>query len=110
MPRSTGRMPEGSRQERLADADGAEEDDVLLALEEAEREQVLDPIAVEGDGCVPVEALEGVLLLEAGLAQSQAEILLIAALDLVVQDELEEVELRELRLPGVGDALRQRRQ
>jgi len=105
-----GGVAQRAGEEGLAHAHGPEEDHVLLALEEAEGEEVLDPVAVEGDGGVPVEALEGLLLLEAGPGQAQGEVLVVAAVDLVLEDELEEVELRELRLPGVGDAVGERRQ
>lgn len=110
VPGSAGGVTEGAGEEGLPDADGAEEEDVLLALEEAEREEVLHAVAVEGDRGVPVEALEGLLLLEAGAVQTHRKVLVVAAIHLVLEHELEEVELRELRLPGVGDAIRERRQ
>ena len=37
----TGGVAEGAGEERLPDADGSEEDHVLVALEEAEAEEVL---------------------------------------------------------------------
>ena len=64
---ATGRVAEGTGQEGLADADRAEKDDVLVAFDEAEGEEIADAVAVEGDRRVPVEAFEGVLLIEAGL-------------------------------------------
>jgi len=50
-------MAEGARQEGLPDADRAEHDDVLVAVDEAQREEVADALAVEGDRRLPVEAL-----------------------------------------------------
>jgi hypothetical protein len=107
---AAGGMAEGTGEEGLPDPDGAEEDRVLLAFEEAEGEELLDAVAVEGDRGVPVEALEGLLLLEAGAGEAQRQVLMIPTLDLILEHELEEVEFRELRLPRVGDAIRERRQ
>lgn len=108
--RATRRMAERAGEEGLADADRPEEDHVLVPLDEAEPEEVLHAVAIEGDGGIPVEAFERLLLLEAGPVQPQGEILVVAPIDLVLEHELEEVELRKLRLPGVGDAIGQRRQ
>jgi hypothetical protein len=103
-------MAQRTGKEGLPDPDRAEEDHVLVALEEAQAEQILHAIAIERDGGIPVEALQRLLLLEAGSIESEREILVIAAIDFVLERELEELELRKLRLPGVGDAVRQRRQ
>ena len=110
VPSAAGGVAEGAGQEGFPDPDGAEEDHVLLALEEAEGEELLDTVAVEGDRGVPVEALKGLLFLEAGAGEAQGQVLVIPTIDLVLEHELEEVELRELRLPGVGDAIRERSQ
>jgi len=104
------RVAERASEKGLPDTDGTEEDDVLLTLDEAEAEEVADAIAVEGDGRVPVEAFQGLLLLEAGAVEAQREIRVIPPVDLVLEDELEEVELSELRLLRVGDPIRQRRE
>ncbi len=110
VPGAAGRMTEGASQESLPDPDGAEEDHVFLTLEEAEREEILHTVAIEGDRGVPVESLEGLLLLEAGPGETQCQVLVISAIDLVLEHELEEVELRNLRLPGVRRPVGQRRQ
>ena len=47
-------------------------------------------------------------LLEAGASEALGEILLVAPIDLVLEHELEEVELAELGLLRVGDAVRNR--
>ena len=62
---ATDRMAEGVRQESLADADRAEEGVVLVAFDEAEGEEIADTVAVEGDRRVPIEAFEGLFLVEA---------------------------------------------
>ncbi len=103
-------MAERTGEEGLPDADGSEEDHVLVAVEEAETEQVLHAIAIERNGSIPVEAFQRLLLLETGPVESQREILVIAPSDFVLEHELQEFELRKLRLPGVGDAIRQCRQ
>ena len=106
---AAGRVTERTGEKGLSDADRPEEDYVLLALDEAEGEEIADTIAVEGDRGIPVEAFEGVLLfLEAGAAEALGEILLVAPIDFVLEDKLEEVELAELGFLGVGDAVRNR--
>ena len=66
-----GGVAEGLGQEAPADADGADEQDVLAAVEELEREGGVEAAAVEPDGGGPVEVLEAAELLEAGLAQPE---------------------------------------
>ncbi len=72
MAGAAGGVAEGAGQEGLADADGAEEDDVFVAFDEAETEEVADAVAIEGDRRIPVEALERLLLLEAGALEADA--------------------------------------
>ncbi|MEB2283559.1 MAG: hypothetical protein OZ922_02635 [Myxococcales bacterium] len=72
VPGAAGGVPEDAREKSLADADGAQEDDVFVALDEAEAEEVADPVAIESDRRVPIEALEGLLFLEAGAFESVA--------------------------------------
>jgi hypothetical protein len=103
---ATGGVSERTSKECLSDSDGSEEDGVLVAFDEAEGEEIADAVAVEGDRSVPVEALEGVLLVEAGLGEADAEILVIAAIDFVLEQKLEQIELAELLFAGIGDAVR----
>lgn len=103
---ATGSVAESASEKCLPDADGTEKDHVLVTFDEAEREEVAHPVAVEGDRGVPVEALQGVLLVEAGFGKPDAEILVIAPIDLVLQNELEQVELSDLLFSSVGDAVR----
>ena len=107
---ATGRVSDRAREEGLAHAHRTEEDHILLALDEAQAEQVLHAIAVEGDFRVPIEGLQGLLLFEAGSPEPQGEALVIPPIDLVLQDQLEEVEATELRLLRVGDSVGQRDQ
>ena len=50
------------------------------------------------------------LLVEPGLRESNAEVLVVAPVDLVLQYELEEIEFGDFLFAGVGDAVRERRQ
>src|SRR5947199_8036274 len=56
---------EALRQERLPDADRSDQENVLLAGEELQREQGLEPATVELDRVGPVELVEGDAVLEA---------------------------------------------
>lgn len=89
MPSPTGAMAERTSQEGFADADGTEKDHVLVTFDEAEREQIADTVAVEGDRRIPVETFEGVLLVEARLGEADAQVLVIPPVDLVLQREFE---------------------
>ena len=103
-----GGVAEGGGQEGFTHAHGAEQEDVLAALEEAQAEELLDAIAIEGDRGLPVEVFEGLLLLEAGAGEAEGEVFVIAAIDLVLEHELEEVELREFCLLCVRDPIGER--
>ena len=81
-----------------------------MALEEAQAEEILDAVAVEGHGRVPVEAFEGLLLLEACTGDPHREVLLVAPVDLVLEREFEELELTQLRLLRVRHPIGERRQ
>ena len=61
-------MTEGGGQESLSYPDGSEEDHILLAFHEAQGEEIADAVPVEGDGSVPVEALEGLFFLKSSTA------------------------------------------
>ena len=109
MPR--GRVqPRSEVQQSVPTPDGPEEDHVLAAIEEAEREELLEAIAVEGHGRVPVEAFQGLLLLEAGALNAKRQVLLVAPVDLVLERELEELELTQFRLPRVRHPVGERRE
>ena len=107
---AAGRVADRRGEEGLADANRAEEDHIFLTFDEAQAEQVLHSIAVEGDVRVPVEGFQGLLFLKAGSPEPQREALVITPIDLVLQDQLEEVEATELRLLRVCDSVLQRDQ
>ena len=73
VPGAHGGVAERLGEEALADADGADEQDVLAAVEEAQRAGGVEEAPVEPDGGRPVEVLEPAELLEAGLAQAQLQ-------------------------------------
>ena len=102
-----GDVTEGGGEEGLADADGPHEQDVLVAVQEAQAEEVPDAVAVEGDGGVPVEALESLLLSEAGLVDAQGEALAFPPVDLILEGKFQEVLMRELGLLRVGEPVGQ---
>jgi hypothetical protein len=104
---AAGAVTEGAGEERLADADGPEEEDVLLALEEPEAEEIADPVPVEGDGGVPVEVLEGVVFLEPGPVETSGEVLVFPAVDLVLKGKFKEVQDAEGGFGGIGGPVRQ---
>ena len=81
---------------------------MFLLLEEVEGEEFVEVAAVELDGCGPVEVSEGNAFFEARLEESSFELLSIAALDLVGEDEGEEGGVVELLGTRAGKAVGQR--
>src|SRR6266852_8021003 len=73
----------------LADAHGTDEHHMLLARQELQREDLLELATVELDRRGPVEAVQRHAVLEASLDQVAFEGLLVAALDLVSQQQSE---------------------
>ncbi|MEZ4482387.1 MAG: hypothetical protein R3B97_14815 [Dehalococcoidia bacterium] len=69
------RRTEGLGEEGLADTNWSDEEDVLLALEEVQREELVEVASVELDGCRPVEVVERDTFFEAGLEESSFELL-----------------------------------
>jgi len=101
-------VPESTSEEGLTDADGSEEEDVFVSVEEAEPEEITDTVTVEGDGRVEVEVLEGVKFVEAGTIEAVREVLVVTPPYLVGECEFEEVERSQVRLLCMGGAIRQR--
>lgn len=102
MPGTAGRVTETAREQGLPHADGSEEQDILGFLQEAEAEEIAHPVPIEGDGSFPVKVLQGTDLLEARLLQAEGEVVLFAAVDLILQDQLQEILGSQVRLLGVG--------
>jgi site-specific DNA recombinase len=95
-----GQVPEGLGDVALADADRTVEDHRLAGVQPAQRGQVADLGSGQLRAGAEVEALEGGLLLEAGLAQPPGHGHGLAAGDLVFAQDLEELDVAEF--PGAG--------
>jgi hypothetical protein len=107
-PGAAGGVAEGTGEEGFSNAHRAEQDHVFLALDKSEREEISDPIAIEANRSIPVEALQGLFLIEAGSTEAQGEVFVIAPLAFVLQEEFEQVELGELGLSGIGHPIGKR--
>jgi hypothetical protein len=101
-------VTERASEEGLADTDGSEEEDVFVSVEEAEPEEITDTVAVEGDGRVEVEVLEGMKFVEARAVEPVREVLVVTPSDLVGECEFEEVERSQVGFLCMGSAIRQR--
>jgi len=84
-------MAERGSEEGFTDTHASHEENVLLGLEKTKREEVANAMAIEAHRRIPVEILEGLLLGEAGTCETSLQIDLVASVDFVLQDELEEV-------------------
>ena len=97
-------MGEGLGDVALADADGAVEDDGLPGLQPAEGGEVADLRGGHLRRRREVEAFQGGLALEPGAADAALEGHGLAAGDLVLAEDLEEVQVAELAGVGLGEA------
>jgi hypothetical protein len=97
-------MAEGLGDMCLSDPDGSEQNDGLAGVEPAQGCEVADLGGGQLRGGGEVEALQGGLLLELRPAQAPFERDGPAAGDLVLAEDLEEVEVPELALLGLGEA------
>src|SRR5439155_4136139 len=104
---AAGDVTESLGEEGLADADGADDRDVGVGFEEAQRDQLVEERLVEGHlgGGIPGLELHG--RIELGALGAERGGLAVAARDLVAQDQEQEVGGRDLLLAGEGDAFRQ---
>jgi hypothetical protein len=99
-----GQVPQGLRDVAFPDADGAVEDHGLPGVQPAQRGEVADLGGGQLRGRGEVEALKGGLFLEAGLAQPAGHGHGLAAGDLVLAEDLEELDVAELPAAGLGQA------
>jgi hypothetical protein len=93
-------VAEGLGEVALADAGGADEEGVLVALDETAGGEVGDLLLRELGAGGEVEGLEGLLGVEGGAAEAHLELVLGAALDLVLEELGEELDVGELGLDG----------
>ena len=103
-PARIGEVGEGLGDVALADADGAVEDDGLPGLQPAEGGEVADLGGGQLRGGGEVESLEGGLGLEPGAADPAGQGHGLAAGDLVLAQDLEEVQVAEFPGVGLGEA------
>src|SRR5215467_13981773 len=98
MAGAAGAVAEGFREPALADADRATEDHVLLRGEPVEAEELAHTGAIVVHGGLPDEVLVGDDLVEAGALHAVGQALAVAAVDLVLEQQLQELERTELGL------------
>lgn len=99
-----GLVAEGLGDVCLPDANGAEQNYGSAGVEPAQGSEVADLGGGRLRGGVEVEALQGGWLLELGFAQAVFERGGLAAGDLVVSEDLEEVEVSEFAFLGLSEA------
>jgi len=105
---AAGDVAEGVRQEGLADADWADDRDVRVGFEEAQRDELVPQRPVVGDLRGGVPALELHLRVEVAALGAQAGGAAIAATDLVSEDEQQQVLVGHLLLTREREPLGQR--
>src|SRR6266852_8580005 len=86
---------------------GSNDQDVLLALQELQREHVLELTTIELNGSRPIKVVQGHALLETGLEQVTLQGLLLAPLDLVGQQQGQELGVVQLLGSGQRQSLGQ---
>jgi hypothetical protein len=107
MPPAAGDVAQGVGEKRLADPDGADDGDVVMALQEAERGELVEEGAIEGHLRRRVPGFELSAGIEARALGSHGRGQPVAAGDLIAEDEEKEVLVGELLLPGEGQAFGQ---
>src|SRR5437867_2172085 len=95
-------------QKALAHTHGSDQDDVFPALQELEREDVLQLMPIEVHRRAPVEVIQRDALLEAGLDEMLFEGLLLTSLDLVGEQQRQERGVVEVLRARQRESLRQR--
>ena len=99
-----GAMAERLGDVALADAGLAEEQDVLVAADEVAGRQVDELVLGDLRIEVEVEAVERLAALEVGAAQTGGHLLAVAALDLVVEQAVQEFIERQAVVDGLTPA------
>jgi hypothetical protein len=105
--------PAGTVAQRIGEmgfthSDGATEENVFVALDEAETEEVSDVFPIEGDEGLPVEPFKGLFGMNQGLDESSLHAIVLPSLPLVVKDQLDEGLIGELLASGIGHPVGQR--
>ena len=105
---ATGDVAQGVGEKALADADGPDEGDVVMRLQEAERDELVEERAIEGDVGRGVPVLELGARVEAGPLRPQGGGQAVPARHLVGEDEQEELLVGQRLLAHEGEALGER--
>lgn len=101
---AAGVVAEGLGEVGLAGAGRAVEEDVLAARDEEAGGEVADGGGIEGGDGGEVEVFEGFVFLKGGTLEAEVEGVGVAALDLVLKEELEELEVAEAGLASLAEA------
>ena len=110
MAGATGGMAEAASEQGLSHAHRAQEDGIFGSFQEAKTEEVPDPIAIEGDGGIPIEVFQRAEFLHARFVQPRGEVGFLPPVDFILQSQLQEVLQAQLGFLGVGRAIRERGQ
>ena len=91
MTGTTGGMAEAACKQGLSHTHRTQKDGIFGSFQEPETEEIPDPIAVKGDGGIPVEVFQRAEFLHARFLQPSGEVGLLPAVDLILQCQLQEV-------------------
>ena len=108
-PALTAAAPSAWTRNDFSDAHGSDQDDVLLLLEELEGKDVLELMAIDVHGRAPIEGVQRDALFETGLHEVPLEGLLLAALDLIGEQQRQECDVLQLLSARQRQTLWQRR-
>jgi len=103
-------MAEAASEQGLPHAHRAQEYGVLGSFQEPETEEVPDPIAIEGDGGIPIEVFQRAEFLHARFLEPRGEVGFLPPVDFILQCQLQEILQAQLGFLGVGRAIRERGQ
>ena len=103
-----GDVAEGMREKGLADADGADDGDVRVGVEEAQRGELVEERAIEGDLRGGVPSVQAHVRIQAGLLDPQRDGEAVAPRDFVAEDLEQQIVMRHLLLAREREPLGQR--
>src|SRR6516165_12265312 len=101
------RMAQSLGEKRFAYTHRAAKNDIFMALEKEQPEQLSEACLVEANLGRPIETLQGAFFLEASLPQAIGQVHVIATLDFVGQDQFQELRIVEFFLASIGIAVGQ---
>jgi hypothetical protein len=95
-------MGESIGDKGLSHAYRAADEHILIPADKLKAKEILELVSVDGDRCIPVEALEGLIEVNPGVLEPGGKIRIISPLDFIVEDEFEELRVREFCPLGIG--------